>query len=384
MHAAQDRNEARGAGSSLPEHILSEVSVRGHWCSEYGATRCPRPSLLNTSMEESMTTYEFGAGLWMFQQFIDRYATDAYGPSVGTLEAIERAAEVGDIKVLDINYPFAGEEVTVEQVRETLQRNGLRAQAITPHLYMREFQLGSFTHPDPVVRRKAIDLSKRAVEIAHALNATYVKFWPGQDGFDYPFQVDYRQLWEHAVTGIREVAQSAPDMQFAIEYKDKEPRTHMFFSSAVRTLLAIEDMEVENVGIVLDLGHSFFAKETPAEVLHLVARHHKLVSVEVNDNWREWDDDMAVASVHLIETLEFFNALRQINWQGPILLDQFPFREDAIQAARASIRTIRGIEQALDRLDVDTLTAAQGRHDALAAQRLLLDLLLGINTTKDV
>ena len=25
----------------------------------------------------------FGAGLWMFGQFVDRYATDCYGPSVG-------------------------------------------------------------------------------------------------------------------------------------------------------------------------------------------------------------------------------------------------------------------------------------------------------------
>ena len=102
-----------------------------------------------------MVNYEFGAGIWMFQQFVDRYATDAYGPPVSTLEAIERAAAVGDIKVLDINYPFAGEGVTVAQVRETLQRTGLRAQAITPHLYMREFQLGSFSNPDPAVRSKA-------------------------------------------------------------------------------------------------------------------------------------------------------------------------------------------------------------------------------------
>ena len=54
-------------------------------------------------------------------------------------------------------------------------------------------------------------------------------------------------------------------MQFAIEYKEKEPRTHMFFSSAARTLLAIEDMGVGNVGLVLDLGHSLFAKETFVE-----------------------------------------------------------------------------------------------------------------------
>jgi xylose isomerase len=127
-----------------------------------------------------MADYEFGAGLWLFQQFVDRYATDAYGPAVGTLEAIERAAQVGDIKVLDINYPFAGDDVTVAQVRETLERTGLRAHAITPHLYMREYRLGSFTNPDAKVRQKAIDLGKRAIEVAHALGAKYVKFWPGQ------------------------------------------------------------------------------------------------------------------------------------------------------------------------------------------------------------
>ena len=329
-----------------------------------------------------MSNYEFGAGLWMFQQFVDRYATDAYGPHVGTLEAIERAAAVGDIKVLDINYPFAGEGVTVEQVRETLQRTGLRAQAITPHLYMREFQMGSFTNPDPTVRGKAVDLGKRAVEIAHLLDAKYVKFWPGQDGFDYPFQVDYRHLWDYSVAGIRAVAQTAPGMQFAIEYKAKEPRTHMFFSSAARTLLAIEDMGVENVGIVFDLGHSFFAKETPAEVLHLVSRRGKLVSVELNDNWRDWDDDMAVGSVHLLETLEFLAALRQIHWQGPLLLDQFPFREDPVRAAQASISTIHGMERLLDRLDLNALTAAQGHHDAIEGQRIVMDALLGMEVSR--
>jgi xylose isomerase len=324
----------------------------------------------------------FGAGIWMFQQFVDRYATDAYGPPVSTLEAIERAATVGDIKVLDINYPFAGNDVTVDQVREALRRNGLRAQAITPHLYMREFQLGSFTNPDPALRRKAIDLGKRAIEVARALDAGYVKFWPGQDGFDYPFQVDYRRLWDHSVEGIRAVAQADPAMQFAIEYKLKEPRVHMFFSTAARTLLAIEDMGVDNVGIVLDLGHSFFAKETPADVLQLVSRRGKLVSVEMNDNWREWDDDMAVGSVHLVETLEFLHGLRQINWQGPVLLDQFPFREDAVEAARSSIRTIRALNAVLDRLEPAMLRAAQDRHDALAAQRVVLDMLLGTGIGK--
>lgn len=57
-----------------------------------------------------MDSPEFGAGSWMFQQFVDRYASDAYGPPVGTLEAIDRAAAAGDIKSLDINHPFAAQD----------------------------------------------------------------------------------------------------------------------------------------------------------------------------------------------------------------------------------------------------------------------------------
>jgi xylose isomerase len=335
-----------------------------------------------------MDKLRFGAGIWMFQQFVDRYATDAYGPAVSTIAAIDRAGSVGGIEVLDINYPFAGEgasdgsDVGIDQVREALDRNGITAQAITPHIYMREYQMGSFTNPDPAVRRKAIDLGKKAVEIAQALDAKYVKFWPGQDGFDYPFQVDYARLWDYAVEGIAEVARSAPQQQFAIEYKQKEPRVQLFFSTAARTLLAIEDMGVDNVGIVLDLGHSFFAKETPADVVQLVSRRDKLVSVEVNDNWREWDDDMAVGSVHLIETLEFLHALRAINWQGPILLDQFPFREDPVKAARSSINTIRTLNNLLDRIDLPALAAAQDKQDALEAQRIVMEMLIGTSVAE--
>ena len=86
---------------------------------------------------------------------------------------------------------------------------------------------------------------------------------------------------------------------------------------------------------------------------------------------------MAVGSVHLIETLEFFLAVRKIGWEQPILLDQFPFREDPVEAARASLDTIRAIDRVLDRLDLDALTEAQERQDALAAQRTVMELLLG-------
>jgi xylose isomerase len=136
-------------------------------------------------------------------------------------------------------------------------------------------------------------------------------------------------------------------------------------------------MGVDNVGIVFDLGHSFFAKETPADALQLVNSRGKLYGVEMNDNWREWDDDLTVGSIHVIETLEFILELRRINWTGLWALDQFPFREDPVAAARESIQTLRQMNRLLDKIDLKALKAAQDKQDALAAQRVVMDLLLG-------
>lgn len=324
---------------------------------------------------------EYGAGIWLFGQFVDRYASDAYGPPVTTVQAIERAARVEGLRWLDINYPFNSPEETVADVAAALERTGLRAIAVTPHIYMRRFQLGSFTNPDPAVRQAAVDLCRTGIEVAHQLSARYLKFWPGQDGHDYPFQVDHARLWDHQLEGVRQVVESDPQLQFAIEYKLKEPRGHMAFSTAARTLLGIEEIGAPNLGIVLDMGHSLFAKEVPADVLQLIHRRGRLVSVEVNDNLREWDDDMVVGSVHPVETLEFLWGLRLIGWQQPVLLDQFPFREDPVAAATLSIRAIEGMERILDRLDPAALADAQERHDALAAQALVLAELVGAKAT---
>jgi xylose isomerase len=319
----------------------------------------------------------FGAGIWLFGQFVDRYATDAYGPPISTIEAIERAGAVGDIEVLDINYPFSDPDITVEEVARALAAAGISAWCITPHIYTREYTAGAFTNPDPAVRRRALELCEQGVDAARRLGAPTVKLWPGQDGFDYPFQADYRELWRLELEGVRTVADMDPGIRVAIEYKTKEPRVHISLATAARTLVGIQQLGRDDVGIVVDLGHSLFAKETPADVLSLVHEQGRLFTIEVNDNWREWDDDLAVGSVHLIETLEFFHQVRKIGWEQPILLDQFPFREDPVEAARSSIQTMRQIDAALDRLDVDALQEAQSGQDAMAAQRVVLDLLLG-------
>lgn len=324
-----------------------------------------------------MSSLTFGSGIWAFGQFVDRYASDGYGDAKSSYDMIMAAAKVPDLVYLDINVPFATDGLSAEQMKQMLDDNGLKCRATTPHIYMREYARGSFTNPDPKLRARTLDRVREAIEAAAILEAGYVKFWPGQDGFDMPGQVNYMQMWDYTIEGIRTLAQENPDVQFAIEYKAKEPRVRMLLATATKTLLAIQEMEVPNVGIVMDFGHSLLANETPAEAVQLIHRHGKLVSAELNDNWRGWDDDLPVGSVHLFETLEYMLALREIGWSDPVLLDQFPFREDPVAAVSRSIETIKRLDAVCDRIDMPALRQAQDAQDALAAQAVLWDAVLG-------
>jgi xylose isomerase len=324
----------------------------------------------------------YGAGLWHFGQYRDRYATDGYGPPVSTLEAIDRAGQVGALSVVDVLYPFDPPDIEIDQLQDRLRHNKLRAIALTPEIYTRPFRRGGFTNPDNDIRRQAIELASTAADLAGRLGCDYVKLWPGQDGWDYPFQADYRSLWKMSIAAVRELAQRHPDVRFAIEYKPREPRNRMTFSSAARTLLAIDEMDVPNVGILLDFGHSLYGLESPADAAQMILDRGRLYAIDVNDNFRGWDDDMVVGSIHLLETFEFFHTLVAAGWTGVWQLDQFPFREDQVEAAKAGIEVMRIIWHAIRILDVPALRTAQAQQDALAAQRIARTALLTAQTTR--
>jgi xylose isomerase len=160
-----------------------------------------------------------------------------------------------------------------------------------------------------------------------------------------------------------------------IEYKPREPRVHMSYDSVARTLLGIEKMGVPNVGILLDFGHSLYGGESPADAAQLAIDHGRLFGMDVNDNFRSWDDDLIAGSVHPIELFEFFYTLRKNKWEGVWQLDQFPFREDCVAVANTAIDFLKVVERALDKLDFAAMQKAQDEHDAVTALKLAREAL---------
>ena len=99
--------------------------------------------------------------------------------------------------------------------------------------------------------------------------------------------------------------------------------------------------------------------------------------MDVNDNYRSWDDELIAGRLHPLELFEFFYVLRKNNWEGVWQLDQFPFREDSVTMANQAIDFLKSVHKALEDLDIKELEEAQSRHDAMKALKIAQKALFG-------
>lgn len=242
------------------------------------------------------------------------------------------------------------------------------------------FRAGAFTHPEPEVRRRAIDLTRSGLDALQAAGGKLMTLWLGQDGFDYSFQADYRRLWELELAGIREVALHAPEVMISLEYKPNEPRAFALLPDAATTLLAIRELDLPNLGVTLDLAHAFYADEQPACAAMLVARHARLLGLHLNDGYGKRDDGLMVGAVHTLQTLELLRQVLADGYDGAIYFDTFPDASglDPVRECAANIATVRAMLRTVDRLtQSNTLREAIDRQDAIEGQRIVQSLFLG-------
>jgi L-rhamnose isomerase len=316
----------------------------------------------------------YSAGLWVFAQSAEKFG--GYTGTHSVREQIKAAASVPGLKGLELIAPL---HVTVENAKEVkgwLEETGLKAISVNPYLWTETaWKRGAFTSPDPKIRRQAIETGKRAIEIGHVLGTAKMCLWPGEDGWDYHFQSDYRRLWDFEVEAVRELAEFDPKTLIGIEYKLHEPRTHMLVNTAAKAALIGCSLGLPNVGAYLDFGHAVMSKEVPAESVAMLSRLNRLVGVHVNDNYGLGDDDIMVGSVHFWAMVEFLLTLDEVGYDGWLTLDLVPTREDVVAACTQSINALNIYQTLITRLDRAALRKAQAEMDAVETQRLIHKIL---------
>jgi xylose isomerase len=309
-------------------------------------------------------------------------AFKALSPGKATIfDLIDGAARVDGLDAADLNYPDHFDGTTPADLARKLADKGMALNGLAMRYYTDPgFRLGAFTHPDPAVRRRAIDETRRGIDAGLEMGGRLMTLWLGQDGFDYAFQLDYARAWDDTVAAIVEVCDHAPEVAIAIEYKPNEPRAFALMPDIGTTLLACREVDRANLGVTLDFAHVLYADEMPAHSAALIARHSRLLGLHLNDGYGKRDDGLMAGTVHPVQTVELLVEMIRQGYDGVIYFDTFPDHGglNPIEEARTNIALVERLRRVAEALVEDAgLAAAIARQDAAASTRIVAAALYG-------
>jgi len=319
-----------------------------------------------------------GTGLVAWGNFRDRFA--GYREAAPVIEAIQQAAAIPGIEGVDVSRGYMPEDI--RPVRQALQDVNLTVSGVGTALSKgTRMQRGTFSSEDPETRQMAIEIVKECMDIAAELDCDKVLLWFGQDGYDYHFELDYATRWGRLVEGTRECARHRKDIKICIEYKPREPKIHQIMNSAATTLLLIDEVGEENVGILFDVGHALIAGEMLAETAALIARRGRLWHVHLNDNYFFADSDLIPGAVHTMGILELLFWLKKLGYKGFVCYDTVALTHDPQRMIAECVSYTQAMMAVADRLDATAMEAVFKSGDAPGGLALAREALFGYQSS---
>ncbi|MFJ9174508.1 L-rhamnose isomerase [Streptomyces sp. NPDC102360] len=239
-----------------------------------------------------------------------------------------------------------------------------------------DYKFGSVCHPDPKVRRKALDHLLECVDVMDATGSKDLKIWLA-DGTNYPGQDDIVARQDRLAESLAAVYERlGDDQRLLLEYKFFEPA---FYTTDVPDW-GTSYMQCLKLGdkaqVVVDTGHH--APGTNIEfIVALLLREKKLGGFDFNSRFYA-DDDLMVGAA---DPFQLFRILHEVAKNGgfdpatnvAFMLDQCHNIEAKIPAV---IRSVMNVQEATAKallVDREALSAAQGTGDVLTANSVIMD-----------
>ncbi|GGB29843.1 L-rhamnose isomerase [Flexivirga endophytica] len=255
--------------------------------------------------------------------------------------------------------------------------HGIRLGTINANVFQDDdYRLGSVTHPDPRVRRKALDHLLRCVDVMDQTGSRDLKLWFA-DGTNYPGQDSIRARQDRLAEALAAVYERLTgDQRLILEYKLFEPAFYSTdvpdWGTALTHCVALGD----RAKVCVDTGHH--APGTNIEfIVASLLRLGKLGSFDFNSRFYA-DDDLIVGAA---DPFQLFRILFEVRCGGgfdtdsevAFMLDQCHNIEPKIPG---EIRSVMNVQEATAKamaVDLTALDEAQRTGDVLAANGILMD-----------
>jgi L-rhamnose isomerase len=340
-------------------------------------------------------------GHWSAGDFCDRFAPPGYHshePGFRTdFEGQCRRTKAAGIDAIEIHQSVFEKTLNgdidwpaIERARSGfLAELGLTVTACNINTWTNpRFQLGGPCNPKPELRRAALDEVLKAVEICTALRIPVLSVWPGSDGADYHFQIDYQQSLEwftEALVAVNRACLKA-GIRLAMEPKPYEPRElYMIIPTAAAAILVAQRVNQAtggaNCGLTVDYGHQKMEGTTASTACDLAAYAgvpiHKF---DINDARQGRNDqDLMFGTISVPEAVEYLFTTFVRDYRGYYSQDQFTYRDDPTRAMERSMVNFANLARKAVRLYAkqDELAAARAAGSGPDVLDVVSPILLG-------
>ncbi len=323
-------------------------------------------------------------GIWSFGTNATRFMPSGYHPEAAEEDMVTKSArvagELGDlVDGYEFHYPGEVNEDNADAVVRALAGADLYAIALGLFSIPRYAQ-GSLINPDQKVREESLKIAKRGIDLAAHYGSKYI-IWPGGEGYNYPFQILYRDAWQRFINAIAALTAYANEKKVTIflEHKNSEPAMRILMRDIGMTIFVINKVKeqgvaVDNLKINMDWQHLIMNGEPLAEYAALLAGENLLGHHHGNSGWGSFDDDNMVGASFFMQTLGLAVELRRSGYGANgerVGFDLFPYTENQVEAVRRSVYQWEFIDSLALKIDDKALREAQAEHDAVKSYEIV-------------
>jgi len=334
------------------------------------------PEQLAKHMNSFSLDLKFSAGIWFFSQANSRFH-EKYSPALdieARLAVAARLKEYG-LGALEAHYPNEINEKNIDLWKKFEKDTGIKLITIVPLLFWdSDFEWGSLSNPNPEVRKKAIERTKEAFRLNIEMKTEFAVLWPGIDGYENPFGIDFPSMRARFAEGLAEAMDAVPGVRVAIEPKPYEPRGHIIFGTTPEGILLCHQVEtalmnpanrkILGEGHTLccmnpEIGHAMMAYEDLPYAYSWPLGEGRLAHMHLNSQpLGNYDQDLNVGVVGIEQMDALMYVLKMHSYRGWFGIDINPERMPVDVALKINMDAVCAANDRIDSLDHEAIIHA--------------------------
>ncbi|ABP66759.1 Xylose isomerase domain protein TIM barrel [Caldicellulosiruptor saccharolyticus DSM 8903] len=317
---------------------------------------------------------KFSVGIWYFSDHPSRFHAPLGEPKTieERLEIIAKLKDYG-VCALEAHYPNEINEDNLELYKKFSRDTGIKILSVIPNLfYENDFEFSSLASPIEEVRKKAIERLKTSLMLNKELDCEFCIIWPGGDGYENQFGIDFIRMRDRFAEGIAEAMDAVPGVKVAIEPKPYEPRGRIIYGLTGEGILLAQKVEKllqnpENkkileddslVGLNPEVGHVLMGFEDLAYAFSLALEYGKLYHTHWNSQpLGNYDQDLNVGVISPEQAEAALYVMKMYGYRGYFGIDINPERMPVERAVINSIDAIKAMNDRINNLPHEDIIA---------------------------